>query len=59
MLPAFGGVAVSLYGLWGFATDQAQLLTWLRIGFIATFDLAELTLFWMLHRAAAARAAFR
>lgn len=54
-LPALGGVAVSLFGLWGFSTDQAHLPFVLRIGFIATFDVAELTLFWMLHRAADAR----
>ncbi|MFB4197740.1 hypothetical protein [Streptomyces carpaticus] len=49
---ALGGVGVSVHGLWGFATDTAELPAWLAVGFIAVFDLAEMTLLVMLYRAA-------
>jgi hypothetical protein len=51
---ALGGVAVSAYGLWGFATNKhmAALPTPLAFGFIGTFDAAEMILFGMLYRAA-------
>ncbi|MEO3750151.1 hypothetical protein [Streptomyces sp. B6B3] len=51
-LVALGGVAVSVHGLWGFATDTAELPLVLRVGFIATFDAAELVLLAMLYRTA-------
>ncbi len=46
------GAGVSLYGLWGFAADTAQLPLLFRIGFIAVWDVAELTSFFYLYRAA-------
>ncbi|MGK4586071.1 hypothetical protein [Kitasatospora sp. HPMI-4] len=49
---ALGGVAVSVYGLWGFGTDFAKLPLELRVGFVSVFDAAELVLFGMLYRSA-------
>jgi hypothetical protein len=49
---AAGGVCVSIHGLWGFATGTAKLPDVLAVGFIGTFDLAEMVLFGMLYRAA-------
>ncbi|GAB2891688.1 DUF2637 domain-containing protein [Streptomyces mayteni] len=49
---ALGGVAVSVYGLWGFAIDTAKLPAVLAIAFIAVFDAAEMVLLMMLYRAA-------
>jgi len=49
---ALGGVAVSVHGLWGFATQTSQLPWPLAVGFIFPFDLAELVLFAMLYRSA-------
>ncbi|WP_435137760.1 hypothetical protein [Actinacidiphila sp. bgisy144] len=46
------GMAVSLYGLWGFARDTAELPLPLRIAFCAIFDVAELVCFVSLYRAA-------
>jgi len=46
------GMAVSLYGLWGFARDTADLPLLLRVAFCAIFDVAELTCFVGLYRAA-------
>lgn len=49
---ALGGVAVSVYGLWHFATDIAGLPWWLAVAFIGVFDAAELTLLVMMYKAA-------
>ncbi|MEU5609394.1 hypothetical protein AB0H03_11780 [Streptomyces sparsogenes] len=49
---ALGGVAVSVHGLWGFATDTAGLPNPLAVAFIAVFDAAEMTLLVMMYRAA-------
>ncbi|MER5969397.1 hypothetical protein ABT112_06600 [Streptomyces sp. NPDC002055] len=49
---ALGGVAVSVYGLWGFATDTVHLPKVLAVAFISVFDAAEMTLLVMLYRAA-------
>ncbi|MFB7763566.1 hypothetical protein [Streptomyces xiamenensis] len=49
---ALGGVAVSVYGLWHFATDLAGLPDLMAIGFIGVFDAAELTLLYMMYREA-------
>lgn len=46
------GMAVSLYGLWGFARDTAELPLPLRIAFCAIFDVAELVCFVSLYRTA-------
>ncbi|MFD9815023.1 hypothetical protein [Streptomyces sp. NPDC059080] len=49
---ALGGVAVSVYGLWGFATQTIGLPGPLAVAFIGVFDAAEMTLLVMLYRAA-------
>jgi hypothetical protein len=49
---ALGGVAVSVYGLWHFATDVADLPEPMAVGFVGVFDAAELTLLVMMYRAA-------
>ncbi|MEW9521258.1 hypothetical protein [Streptomyces tubercidicus] len=49
---ALGGVAVSVYGLWGFATETVHLPNLLAVAFISVFDAAEMTLLVMLYRAA-------
>ncbi|GAA2409773.1 hypothetical protein GCM10010433_05630 [Streptomyces pulveraceus] len=49
---ALGGVAVSVYGLWGFATQTVHLPAPLAVAFICVFDAAEMTLLVMLYRAA-------
>ncbi|NMI63134.1 hypothetical protein [Streptomyces sp. RLA2-12] len=49
---ALGGVLVSLYGLWGFATGTAQLPFLVAIGFCAMFDVLELQLFRLLYQTA-------
>ncbi|MFI9028837.1 hypothetical protein [Streptomyces sp. NPDC053560] len=49
---ALGGVAVSVYGLWGFATETVHLPTPLAVAFISVFDAAEMTLLVMLYRTA-------
>ncbi|MFI7278566.1 DUF2637 domain-containing protein [Streptomyces sp. NPDC049879] len=49
---ALGGVAVSVYGLWQFATEVAGLPPVMALGFIAVFDAAELTLLVMMYRQA-------
>ncbi|MFD8463303.1 hypothetical protein [Streptomyces antimycoticus] len=49
---ALGGVAVSIHGLWGFATGTAGLVSALAVGFIAVFDAAEMTLLVMMYRTA-------
>ncbi|MFE2749619.1 hypothetical protein ACFXKX_35765 [Streptomyces scopuliridis] len=52
ILMALGGMSVSLYGMWGFATEQAKLPEPFAVGFLAMFDLTELTLFTLLYRRA-------
>ncbi|MFE9608405.1 hypothetical protein [Streptomyces sp. NPDC006012] len=49
---ALGGVAVSVHGLWGFATQTCDLPTPLAAAFVAVFDAAEMTLLVMMYRAA-------
>lgn len=49
---ALGGVAVSVYGLWHFATDLAGLPEPMAVGFVGVFDAAELTLLFMMYRSA-------
>ncbi|WP_085928648.1 hypothetical protein, partial [Streptomyces platensis] len=49
---ALGGVAVSVYGLWGFATETVHLPKLLAVAFISVFDAAEMTLLVMLYRTA-------
>ncbi|MFC9240895.1 hypothetical protein ACFTZK_31220 [Streptomyces decoyicus] len=49
---ALGGVAVSVYGLWGFATETVHLPQLLAVAFISVFDAAEMTLLVMLYRTA-------
>ncbi|WP_310725781.1 hypothetical protein [Streptomyces sp. N2A] len=49
---ALGGVAVSVYGLWGFATETTHLPRLLAVAFISVFDAAEMTLLVMLYRTA-------
>ena len=49
---ALGGMSVSLYGMWGFARQQAGLPEPFAVGFLAMFDLTELTLFTLLYRRA-------
>ncbi|RLL68392.1 hypothetical protein [Streptomyces sp. Z26] len=49
---ALGGVAVSVHGLWGFATGTAGLHPGLAAAFIGVFDAAEIVLLVMLYRAA-------
>ncbi|MFE5137859.1 hypothetical protein ACFRDV_09280 [Streptomyces fagopyri] len=49
---ALGGVAVSVHGLWGFATDTSALPASLAVGLIAVFDAAEMTLLVMMYRSA-------
>ncbi|GCD44142.1 DUF2637 domain-containing protein [Streptomyces paromomycinus] len=49
---ALGGVAVSVYGLWGFATETVHLPEPLAVAFICVFDAAEMVLLVMLYRAA-------
>ncbi|MBV9025025.1 MAG: hypothetical protein JO362_14825, partial [Streptomycetaceae bacterium] len=49
---ALGGMSVSLYGMWGFAREQAGLPQPFAVGFLAMFDLTELTLFTLLYQRA-------
>ncbi|MFJ5679521.1 hypothetical protein [Streptomyces sp. NPDC093097] len=49
---ALGGVAVSVFGLWGFATETVHLPVPLAVAFIGVFDAAEMTLLVMLYRTA-------
>ncbi|MEW2467147.1 hypothetical protein AB0919_19330 [Streptomyces sp. NPDC046994] len=49
---ALGGVAVSVHGLWGFATQTSALPKVLAVAFIAVFDAAEMTLLVMMYRSA-------
>ncbi|MFJ2561266.1 MULTISPECIES: hypothetical protein [unclassified Streptomyces] len=43
--PLLGGIAVSLHGLWGFATQTADLSFFFAIGFVSMFDILQLRLF--------------
>ncbi|MFI9332959.1 hypothetical protein ACIGZJ_36165 [Kitasatospora sp. NPDC052868] len=47
---ALTGVVVSLYGLWGFGRETAQLPVPIRVGFVTMFDIVELSLFGMLYK---------
>lgn len=49
---ALGGMAVSVYGMWGFALETAQLPELIAVGFIAMFDAMELVLFSQLYQRA-------
>lgn len=49
---ALGGVAVSVHGLWGFATTTGLLPVPLAVAFIAVFDAAEMTLLVQMYRSA-------
>ncbi|TBO57025.1 hypothetical protein EYS09_24800 [Streptomyces kasugaensis] len=49
---ALGGVAVSVHGLWGFATQTIGLPEPLAVAFIGVFDAAEMVLLVMLYRTA-------
>ncbi|MEU5610518.1 hypothetical protein AB0H03_17585 [Streptomyces sparsogenes] len=50
--PLLGGIAVSLYGLWGFATGTLNLPTLFAIGFVSMFDVLELRLFSLMYKSA-------
>ncbi|MFJ2922890.1 hypothetical protein [Streptomyces sp. NPDC087307] len=50
--PLLGGIAVSLYGLWGFATGTLSLPTFFAIGFVSMFDVLELRLFALMYKSA-------
>ncbi|MGW1765050.1 hypothetical protein ACWCQL_13365 [Streptomyces sp. NPDC002073] len=49
---ALGGMVVSVYGMWGFALETAQLPEVIAVGFIAMFDAMELVLFSQLYKQA-------
>ncbi|MFM9449144.1 hypothetical protein [Streptomyces acidiscabies] len=49
---ALGGMAVSVYGMWGFALQTAKLPEAIAVGFIAMFDAMELVLFSQLYQRA-------
>ncbi|GAA0357509.1 hypothetical protein GCM10009540_92360 [Streptomyces turgidiscabies] len=49
---ALCSMSVSLYGMWGFARETAQLPEPFAIGFLAAFDLTELVLFTLLYKRA-------
>ncbi|MFE9334879.1 DUF2637 domain-containing protein, partial [Streptomyces sp. NPDC006925] len=50
--PLLGGFAVSLHGLWGFATQTADLSFFFAIGFMSMFDILQLRLFSQMFRMA-------
>ncbi|MCG0065961.1 hypothetical protein L0F81_22135 [Streptomyces tricolor] len=50
--PLLGGIAVSLYGLWGFATGTLNLPTLFAVGFVSMFDVLELRLFSLMYKSA-------
>jgi hypothetical protein len=52
---ALGGMVVSIYGMWGFARETAQLPPVIAVGFIAIFDAMELVLFSQLYQRANAK----
>ncbi|WP_159400784.1 hypothetical protein [Streptomyces sp. XY431] len=47
---AMAGVAVALYGLWGFGEETAKLPFLIRICFVMMFDVIELSLFGSLYK---------
>ncbi|MYT20294.1 hypothetical protein GTW69_08320 [Streptomyces sp. SID7760] len=49
---ALASMSVSLYGMWGFARETAQLPEPFAVGFLAAFDLTELVLFTLLYKRA-------
>jgi hypothetical protein len=49
---ALCSMSVSLYGMWGFARETAQLPEPFAVGFLAAFDLTELVLFTLLYKRA-------
>ncbi|MFJ2406658.1 hypothetical protein ACIOUE_35765 [Streptomyces xanthochromogenes] len=50
--PLLGGIAVSLYGLWNFATGTLDLPVFFAIGFVSMFDVLELRLFALMYKSA-------
>ncbi|MFF4607779.1 DUF2637 domain-containing protein [Streptomyces sp. NPDC001339] len=50
--PLLGGIAVSLYGLWGFATGTLDLPIIFAVGFVSMFDILELRLFSTMYKTA-------
>ncbi|MEU6332773.1 hypothetical protein ABZ851_36835 [Streptomyces sp. NPDC047049] len=56
LIVGFGGMSVSMWGLWRFAHDGAHLPAVLRIGFVGILDGAELGLFLGLYQAVRAGA---
>ncbi|MEU3350009.1 DUF2637 domain-containing protein, partial [Streptomyces sp. NPDC006700] len=50
--PLIGGIAVSLYGLWGFATGTIGLPVPFAVGFVSMFDVLELRLFSNMYKTA-------
>ncbi|MFI9031145.1 hypothetical protein [Streptomyces sp. NPDC053560] len=50
--PLLGGIAVSLYGLWGFATGTLHLPVFFAVGFVSMFDVLELRLFSLMYKSA-------
>ncbi|MFM9735198.1 coiled-coil domain-containing protein [Streptomyces niveiscabiei] len=49
---ALCSMSVSLYGMWGFARETAQLPEPFAVGFLAAFDITELVLFTLLYKRA-------
>ncbi|MFE5730249.1 hypothetical protein ACFQ7A_04955 [Streptomyces sp. NPDC056528] len=50
--PLLGGIAVSLYGLWGFATETAKLPFFFALAFMSMFDILQLRLFSQMYKMA-------
>ncbi|KAB7833547.1 hypothetical protein [Streptomyces mobaraensis] len=50
--PLLGGIAVSLYGLWGFARGTLDLPMFFAVGFVSMFDVLELRLFSLMYKSA-------
>ncbi|MFF0430320.1 hypothetical protein ACFYUJ_38910 [Streptomyces sp. NPDC004520] len=50
--PLLGGIAVSLYGLWGFATETAELPLFFALAFMSMFDILQLRLFSQMYKMA-------
>ncbi|MFI8992152.1 hypothetical protein ACIG63_45705 [Streptomyces antimycoticus] len=49
---ALCSMSVSLYGMWGFARETAQLPQPFAVGFVSAFDVTELVLFTLLYKRA-------
>lgn len=49
---ALCSMSVSLYGMWGFARETAELPAPFAVGFLAAFDITELVLFTLLYKRA-------